>query len=159
VSKAPYFRTKAAECDKLADKATTPQLSGCCVRRLTIGDSWLSKSSASDGRPTPILDLVLAPLPYVVQSKSMGEGRLIRVSKFRGDPQAVAYLIAIPDKARATELITQKAANPGDEIEDLGKVSEALIKAMSLGPGEFIPIDGVNHVAQQQQQLQPVKKE
>jgi hypothetical protein len=92
----------------------------------------------------------------------MGEGRLIRVSKYRGDPQAVTYLVAMPDKARATELIAQKATNPGDEIEDLGKVSEALIAAMSLAPGEFMPIDGVRHVAQQQQQPQhpqPVKKE
>jgi hypothetical protein len=87
----------------------------------------------------------------------MGEGRLIRVSKYRGDPQAVAYVVAMPDKVRAIELIKQKAA--GDEIEDLGKVSEALMTAMSLAPGEFIPIAGVNHVAQQQQQLQPEKKE
>jgi hypothetical protein len=85
----------------------------------------------------------------------MGEGRLIRVSKYRGDPQAVAYVVAMPDKARAIELITQKATNPGDEIEDLGKVSEALITAMSLAPGEFMRVDGVRHVAQQQQQRQP----
>lgn len=82
------------------------------------------------------------------------EGRLIRVSKYRGDPQAVAYLVAVPDKAGAIDLISGTASQ-GEDIEDLGRVSEQLLMAMSLAPGEFIRIDGVRHVAQQQQQPQP----
>jgi hypothetical protein len=82
----------------------------------------------------------------------MGEGRLIRVSKYRGDPQTVSYLVAMPDKARAIELITSQAASASDDIEDLGRVSEALIAAMRLPPGQFVPINGVCHVAQQQPQ-------
>ena len=91
---------------------------------------------------------------YSVHYERMGEGRLIRVSKYRGDPEAVSYLVAVPDKAEALEIVKANAGRPGDEIEDLGRVSEALIKALSLAPGEFLPVDGVRHVAQQQQQPQ-----
>jgi hypothetical protein len=80
----------------------------------------------------------------------MYEGRLIRVSKFRGDPKAASYLVAMADKAGAVELITRQAAKLGDDVEDLGRVSEALLTTMSLRPGQFIPINGVRHVAQQQ---------
>jgi hypothetical protein len=85
----------------------------------------------------------------------MGEGRLIRVSKYRGDPRANSYLIAVADKATAIDSIRSKVASADDEIEDLGQVSAALITAMRLEPGEFLPITGVRHIAQQQQQIQP----
>jgi hypothetical protein len=90
----------------------------------------------------------------LIQIIQMSEGRLIRVSKYRGDPAAKAYLVAVPDTARAMDLVTSKVAAPGDDIEDLGRVSDALIAAMSLAPGEYVPIDGVKHVDQQQQQPQ-----
>jgi hypothetical protein len=83
------------------------------------------------------------------------EGRLIRVRNDRGDPKGVSYIVAITDKARALEIITSQAASPSDDIEDLGRVSEALIKAMHLSPGQFMPIDGIRHASQQQQQPQP----
>jgi hypothetical protein len=54
------------------------------------------------------------------------------------------------DKARAIELITSQAASAGNNVEDLGRVSEALIAAIHLPPGQFMPINGVRHVAQQQ---------
>lgn len=82
----------------------------------------------------------------------MYEGRLIRVSKFRGDPKAASYLVAIADKVGALQLITRQAAKPGDDVEDLGRVSEALITTMRLPPGQFMPINGVRHVAQHQAQ-------
>ena len=100
------------------------------------------------------LSFTVAANSYSVHYERMGEGRLIRVSKYRGDPEAVAYLVAVPDKAEAIDIVKAKAGKTGEEIEDLGRVSEALIKALSLAPGEFIPIDGVRHVAQQQQQPQ-----
>jgi hypothetical protein len=78
------------------------------------------------------------------------EGRLIRVSKFRGDPAATSYLVAMSDKVRALELIRRHAARPDDDVEDLGRVSEALIASMRLPLGQFMPINGVRHVAQQQ---------
>jgi hypothetical protein len=82
----------------------------------------------------------------------MGQGRLIRVSKYRGDPRAVSYLVAVPDKARAIELVIRQAASLGDDIEDLGRVSEDLMAAMRLPPGQFLPINGVSHSAQQKPQ-------
>lgn len=85
----------------------------------------------------------------------MSEGRLIRVSKFRGDPQVVGYLVALPDKAQALKIIRDRVAMPEDEIEDLGRVSENLLMAFSLASGTFCPVRGVQHVGQQQQQSQP----
>jgi hypothetical protein len=84
----------------------------------------------------------------------MGDGRLIRVSKYRSDQKAIAYVVAVPDKATAVELIRRKVVDPSDEIEDLGRVTEALLTAMGLAPGEFTRVDGLRHVAQQQQQPQ-----
>jgi hypothetical protein len=94
----------------------------------------------------------------MVHSDPMAGGRLIRVSKFREDPNAVSYLVAMADKAMALELITRQAAGPSDEVQDLGPVSEELIRALSLPAGQFMPIAGVQNVAQQQQQIQPEKK-
>jgi hypothetical protein len=59
------------------------------------------------------------------------------VRKDRSDLDAVAYLVALPGKAEAIDLIRDKAASPGDEIE------------------EFVSIAGLSHVVQQQQQPQP----
>jgi hypothetical protein len=84
----------------------------------------------------------------------MSEGRLIRVSKFRGDSHAVSYLVAVPDKASAIELIACQAASLGDEVEDLGRVSEALLVALRLPPGQFVSIASTHHGAQQQPQPQ-----
>jgi hypothetical protein len=68
----------------------------------------------------------------------MGYGRLIRVSRYRGDEKAVAYVVALTDPAQAIELIRRKVANPEDEIDDLGRVSDALLTAMKLQPGSFV---------------------
>lgn len=68
----------------------------------------------------------------------MDDGRLIRVSKYHGDPKAVAYIVAISEAARAIELIRSKVAQSGDKIEDLGRVSDALLLAMKIGPGNFV---------------------
>jgi hypothetical protein len=81
----------------------------------------------------------------------MGEGRLIRVNKFPGARDAVAFVVAIADKEKAIALIRDKA-EPGVEVEDLGRVSEALIAALALGAGEFVSITGLSHIVQQQPQ-------
>jgi hypothetical protein len=95
----------------------------------------------------------LPRLPYSVQMKRGGEGRLVRSSRFRGDPKARAYLVAVSDKAAPIDLITVHAAEPGYEIEDLGRVSEELITAMTLPPGKFVSIDEVRHAAQKERPL------
>jgi hypothetical protein len=92
----------------------------------------------------------------MVQSEPMA-GRLIRVSKFRGDPNAVSYLVAMADKAMALELIRRQAVAPSDEVQDLGPVSAELLKSLGLPAGQFMSIAGVQNVAQQQQQIQPKK--
>jgi hypothetical protein len=67
----------------------------------------------------------------------MHDGRLIRVSKYWRDPYAVAYIVAIADPAKAIELIRGQATVPGDEVEDLGRVSDALIESLHLGSGQY----------------------
>ncbi len=57
---------------------------------------------------------------------SMEFGRLIRASKFRDAPGAIADIVALPEAAKAIELIRTKVANPEDEVEDLGRVSDTL---------------------------------
>ena len=84
----------------------------------------------------------------------MGPGRLIRVSK-RGDKPAVSYIVNETDKATAMEIVRNSIGSWEDDIQDLGRVSEELLKAMSVEPGKFVPVDGVQHVSQQQQQPQP----
>ena len=71
----------------------------------------------------------------------MERGRLIRIGKYRGDPHAVAYIVALLNPATAIELIRKKVGGPNDEIEDLGCVSDFLLKALNLVPGEFICAD------------------
>lgn len=71
----------------------------------------------------------------------MGTGRLIRVEKYRNDPKAVAYIVAIADPDDAIALIRKNAAAADDEIRDLGRVSDALLNSLKLQAGEFIRAD------------------
>jgi hypothetical protein len=79
----------------------------------------------------------------------MGPGRLIRVGN-SGDKPSVTYIVCETDAAKAMAIIMASAAGALDDIQDLGRVSEELLKAMSIGPGQFVAIDGVRHVSQQQ---------
>lgn len=69
---------------------------------------------------------------------AMDYGRLIRVNKPHGDGNSVAYIVALPDAAEAARLIANQVAEPGDTVEDLGRVSDALLIAMKLQPGDFV---------------------
>ncbi len=68
----------------------------------------------------------------------MQNGRLIRVSKYRGDPHAVAYIVALADPVKAMALIREQPAAPGDEVDDLGRVSNMLLISLNLGTGQFM---------------------
>jgi hypothetical protein len=81
------------------------------------------------------------------RGQHMPNGRLIRVSKYRGDPKARAFIVATAEPAMAMRLVRNKIGAVGKEIEDLGPVSKDLIKVMSLEPDEVLPIDGMQHVA------------
>jgi hypothetical protein len=65
-------------------------------------------------------------------------GRLIRVGKQRNDPNGAVYVVAERDAGRAIDIIRRKAAATSDEIEDLGRVRDELLTALSLKSGEFI---------------------
>jgi hypothetical protein len=71
----------------------------------------------------------------------MTSGRLIRVVKYRGDPKSIAYIVAHPDAPSAIELIKTKASAPGDEVQDLGRVSDELLNSLNLTPGNFARAD------------------
>ena len=49
----------------------------------------------------------------------MRVGPLIRVNWCRGDPTAVASIVALAEPAKAIDLTRSKVAAPSDEIEDL----------------------------------------
>ena len=88
----------------------------------------------------------------------MGAGRLIRVSKSGENSQSVTYIVCEADSDKALEIVRNSIGSIGHDFQDLGRVSEELLKAMSIGPGRFVRVDGVQHVSQQQQQPQPVSK-
>jgi len=73
-----------------------------------------------------------------LESQAGHDGRLIRVSRYRGDPQMVAYIVAVANPAEAIDLIRSKVATLEDEVEDLGRVSNALLNALNLRSGDFI---------------------
>lgn len=62
-------------------------------------------------------------------------GRLIKVTKFRGDPEATIYAVAEPDREKAIRLVRLKLPGGGREYEDLGRVTGALLMALNLEPG------------------------
>ena len=68
-------------------------------------------------------------------------GRLIRKSAYRGDTNASSYIVALSDTAEAIALIKSKVGNLGDDIEDMGRVSGPLIRALKLLDGDFVRFD------------------
>jgi hypothetical protein len=65
-------------------------------------------------------------------------GRMIRIKNRRGDPDAVVYVVAEPDPAKAAAILTAAGAGQGDDIEDLGRVTDTLLGALALQPGQFV---------------------
>jgi hypothetical protein len=67
----------------------------------------------------------------------MGFGRLIRVRAHRGDPEATIYVVAEPEVDKAINILKLALGQPHDEYEDLGRVTDALLSALSLQAGTF----------------------
>jgi hypothetical protein len=68
----------------------------------------------------------------------MGFGRLIRVGSWRGDPEAAIYVVAEADPTKAIDIFkVGGTADDGDDFEDLGRVSDTLLSALSLQPSQF----------------------
>jgi hypothetical protein len=68
----------------------------------------------------------------------MNYGRLVKASKSGG--KSVAYIVALDDTAAAIAAI-QAVSAIDDCVEDLGRVSSALLKSLDLMPGQFRRVD------------------
>ena len=121
------------------------------VRNPTLAFGVMSPIRKIEGRglmAKPVLVQISAPylshvdsVPKNATSHHMGSGRVIRIRKHRGDSKGIAYIVAMADSVEASALIRRKVAASGDEIEDLGRVSEALVGALGLSDGDFVRID------------------
>jgi hypothetical protein len=67
----------------------------------------------------------------------MGFGRLIRVRAHRRDPQATIYVVAEPDVEKAIDILKTALPRSDADFEDVGRVTDQLLKALSLQPGMF----------------------
>jgi hypothetical protein len=75
--------------------------------------------------------------------RSGAAGRLIRLRK-QGDAHGIAYIVAVTDAAEAMELVRVKVAGTSDTIEDCGRVSDELLKALQLSPGAITRADDLH---------------
>jgi hypothetical protein len=64
-------------------------------------------------------------------------GRLVRVRAHRGDPETTLYIVAEPEAERAIDILKVAFARTYHDYEDLGRVTGALLNALSLQPGTF----------------------
>jgi hypothetical protein len=71
---------------------------------------------------------------------AMPFGRLIRLRK-QGDSRGIAYIVAITDATEAMELVRVKVAATSDAIEDCCRVSDELLNALQLSPGDISRAD------------------
>ena len=70
----------------------------------------------------------------------MDYGRLVRTSKTGDGAKSAAYIVALEDAAAAIAAI-QAISAIDDCVEDLGRVSPALLKSLDLMPGQFRRVD------------------
>ena len=74
----------------------------------------------------------------------MGFGRLVKVKSASSDGAyaTVGYLVAEQDPNRAVKIVRCEIAGPVDEIVAVSRVSEELLDALHIAPGEFRRADG-----------------
>lgn len=68
----------------------------------------------------------------------MAFGRMVRIGSHRGDANAAIYVVAEADAAQALRIVKAKLEQFDGEIEDLGRVSSDLLRALGLNPGEMV---------------------
>jgi hypothetical protein len=73
--------------------------------------------------------------------------RFVRKSKFRSDQNTMFYIVAVADADQAVQIIRSKIADLTDDVEDLRRVSRALVQALKLASGEFTRIGGNYNVS------------
>jgi hypothetical protein len=64
-------------------------------------------------------------------------GRLVRVSRFKGQPDPTIYVVAEEDPDKALAIVKERLANHDFQYEDVGRVSQQLVDALNLKPGEI----------------------
>lgn len=52
-----------------------------------------------------------------------------------------AYIVAIKEPATAIQVVRRGIGDDDGQFEDLGRVSEPLLKMLHLSPGEFVRTD------------------
>jgi heptaprenylglyceryl phosphate synthase len=74
----------------------------------------------------------------------MGLGSLVRVTtpSSGGEVVTIAYVVSEQDADRAVNIIKSKIARHTDEVMAVSRVSEELLKALGVAPGEFTRADG-----------------
>src|SRR5438876_4385552 len=75
---------------------------------------------------------------YLQSVTLMLYGRMIRVKNRRGDPNAVVYVVAESDLTKAVDILKAAGVDMGDDFEDLGRVTEALLGTLALQEGQFV---------------------
>jgi hypothetical protein len=59
------------------------------------------------------------------------------VRAHRGDVEAMVYVVAEAEVEKAVDILKIVLARPHDEYEDLGRVTDILLNALGLQPGQF----------------------
>jgi len=59
------------------------------------------------------------------------------VGAYRHDPAAAIYVVAETGAEEAIQILKAALVRPQDDYEDLGRVSDALLSALSLQTGQF----------------------
>lgn len=74
----------------------------------------------------------------------MGPGHLVKVMtpSSGGEFVTIGYLVAEQDKNRAITIIKSKIAKLTDEVAAISRVSEELLNALGVAPGDFTRADG-----------------
>jgi hypothetical protein len=75
----------------------------------------------------------------------MGFGCLVKVtapSSGGGGLATTAYVVSEQDADRAVNIISSKIARLADEVVFVSRVSEELLRALGLAPGDFARADG-----------------
>lgn len=68
--------------------------------------------------------------------------RLIRKTTHQDSCKPTLYIVAVCKADQAIQIIRSKAADPDDEVEDLGRIAGVLVQAFNLASGEFVRVDG-----------------
>ncbi|HUD89196.1 MAG TPA: hypothetical protein VMR17_22305 [Xanthobacteraceae bacterium] len=78
-------------------------------------------------------------------SAAMGLGCLVKVtapSLGGGGLATIAYVVSEQDADRAVNIIKSKIARLADDVVVVSRVSEELLRALGLAPGDFTRADG-----------------